>query len=647
MQRIIIIISLMLLGMAAKAQFSDTLRIEAADTLTVFAGDTMSIFGNVENFGIIQLKQGAVILFQGETWHNAINSQIFGNGKIIFKQENFAQKIYGGSFPNIAIANSKNVEIINQDITILDTLEFINGHIVLNNNNLEIGNGYNAGEIIGFNENSFIITNSNFADAKGFLIRKNLNLSLGEMPFPIGRKAGDYTPATIQQNNAQKDTVALRIALEQVLAQATTGNDLSAYTVKKTWQLQTSLPNSEKIIKFQHNADNEGNKYIRNYQYIASYTAQSPNLFGGALSINEWDKIPNPSGNSSAGTITTGSPIANAYVATRTFQNFQGNNVFLTKLTYENHAPYAADDINVAFQNTPFIGDVLTNDVDLDGDSIFISTIPFIQPQNGILTLLENGSYSYVPNQDFLGEDMFAYIVCDNATPSLCDTGYVHLYIIEPNDIQEIIAIDDYIAIKINTTVEINASENDLFPTGQPKTIPILLSAATEHGTSWVTPEGFVGYQPHMNFIGRDYINYYTCDASNNCDTAIIIVDIREKIVIKIDAPVALDDAYTTTLNKPIYANVSMNDLNIADSTYVFVNLNNPKHGTLNFKNNGYFTYMPTIGYVGTDFFVYQVCDANIPIKNCSKATVYFVIKGTICNKSKICTPVVIKRKGK
>lgn len=629
------------------AQSSDTLHIFLSDTLTVNKGDTMTIWGAVENEGIIKLEQGSVIQFLGTSWYNFPNSLIFGNGKVIFKHDNFTQKIYGGSFPNIAIANKQNVELINSDISILDTLEFITGHIILNNNDLKLGNNLNAGEIVGFNENNYIVTNSNINDSKGFLIRKNLSQSLGEIPFPIGRKIGDYTPLTIHQNSTQKDTIAARIILDQVLSKATTGDDMSDFAVNKTWQIKSALPNSQKHINIQHNANNEGNKYIRNYQYIATHTAQAPNIFGGALSINEWDKILNPNSNSSVGTITTGSPITDAFISSRTFQSFLSNNVFLTKMTYENHAPYAADDINISFQNTPFIGDVLTNDVDFDGDSIYIKTTPLINPKYGEVTLLENGSYSYVPKQNFLGEDMFSYIVCDNATPSLCDTGFVHIYITEPNGIQDIIAVDDYISIKYNTTVNINAIENDLFPSTEPKTNPILLSATTAHGSASVTPEGLIKYQPHLNFKGRDYIYYYICRPNNECDTAKITVDIHENIVIRIDAPIAVDDAYNTLLNKPIFANVNMNDLNIVDTAFIFKNLTNTKHGVLNFKKNGYFSYLPTIDYVGTDFFIYEVCDNQFSFQNCSKATVFFVIKGANCNKSKICTPVVIQRKSK
>ncbi len=630
------------------AQSSDTLRVSAPDTLTVFAGDTLTVFGSVKNAGTIHIKTGGVIQFFGESWTNESGANVIGDGRVIFRN-NLQQAIYAGndgySFPNIVIDNLKGVLLQQFDARIKDTIELVNGHILLNNNNLTLGNETNAGVILGFNENRFIVTNSDVSDAKGFFYRLNIEQSLGEIAFPIGKTVGDYTPAVVGQQSIQKDTIGLRIFVNDVLTEAQSGNSMAKITVGKTWQLKSSHPDIAKTIKLQHNQSSEGTYYRRNQQYIGEYVGTIPNFNGGAVSLNNWDRVEPTSANSSSGTITTGSPLANAFVGERNFSKLAGNSTFLTKMTSENHAPFATDDINIAFQNTPFIGDVLTNDVDIDGDSIFISTQPITEPQHGQLTLLENGSYSYVPDPDFLGEDTFSYLVCDNGVPSLCDTGHVTIYIISPTELTEIIAINDYVAIKFNTTVEINAIENDFFPAGQPKSFPHLITAVTAHGTAWVTATGTIGYQPQKDYIGRDEIFYYICDFNNNCDTAKITIDIRPFIVIKVDAPIAVDDAFQTTLNKPIHNSVYTNDLSIK-SNYIFANLSNPHHGTLDFKPNGAFSYFPTIGYIGTDLFTYQVCDDNLPV-NCSKATVYFVIRGAACTKSKVCTPVVIKRKVK
>jgi len=43
-------------------------------------------------------------------------------------------------------------------------------------------------------------------------------------------------------------------------------------------------------------------------------------------------------------------------------------------------------------------------------------------PQNGFLLLQDNACFTYTPNTDFIGEDLFCVVVC---SPSLCDTTYV------------------------------------------------------------------------------------------------------------------------------------------------------------------------------------------------------------------------------
>jgi len=60
---------------------------------------------------------------------------------------------------------------------------------------------------------------------------------------------------------------------------------------------------------------------------------------------------------------------------------------------------------------------------------------------NGTLTLVVNGSFSYVPNLNFVGTDTFTYQVCDSF--GLCDTAVVILTISEDYDRDGVIDADD------------------------------------------------------------------------------------------------------------------------------------------------------------------------------------------------------------
>ena len=41
------------------------------------------------------------------------------------------------------------------------------------------------------------------------------------------------------------------------------------------------------------------------------------------------------------------------------------------------------------------------------------------------MTLNADGSFTYTPDSGYFGEDTFNYTICDDGTPSLCDSAIV------------------------------------------------------------------------------------------------------------------------------------------------------------------------------------------------------------------------------
>ncbi|MBD2504400.1 cadherin-like domain-containing protein [Anabaena azotica] len=76
--------------------------------------------------------------------------------------------------------------------------------------------------------------------------------------------------------------------------------------------------------------------------------------------------------------------------------------------------PYAANDSFNINQNTSIIinsNTLLRNDADLDGDELSITAIT--QPKQGKLIQKNDGSYTYIPNEDYYGVDQFTYTIKD------------------------------------------------------------------------------------------------------------------------------------------------------------------------------------------------------------------------------------------
>ena len=90
--------------------------------------------------------------------------------------------------------------------------------------------------------------------------------------------------------------------------------------------------------------------------------------------------------------------------------------------------PLAIDDISETGANLPVNIDILANDYDNDG-TLNVGSVQIIStPSNGTVVVNSDGTVTYTPNFDFIGEDQFDYQVCDN--DGLCDTAVVDIDVI-------------------------------------------------------------------------------------------------------------------------------------------------------------------------------------------------------------------------
>lgn len=109
----------------------------------------------------------------------------------------------------------------------------------------------------------------------------------------------------------------------------------------------------------------------------------------------------------------------------------------LLYVTGTNQAPDASDD-SFVFADTLSSAslNVLLNDSDADGDSLFVSSIAPFDSTTGIgfCFTLPGGDVAFQRNGVACGTQQFIYIVCDG---SLCDTALVNISITCPENISE------------------------------------------------------------------------------------------------------------------------------------------------------------------------------------------------------------------
>lgn len=305
--------------------------------------------------------------------------------------------------------------------------------------------------------------------------------------------------------------------------------------------------------------------------------------------------------------------------------------VHLTVMPF-NVAPLAVDDINNAFVDQATSGNVLTNDIDADGDILTVNTVPVSGPSNGSLTLNADGTYTYTPNAGFIGTDVFTYEVCDNGEPGpLCDTAEVVIKVWTStlgNDAP--VANNDQAATFIDQAVSGNVLNNDFDPDSDPLLVNTTPVNGPLNGTLVLNADGTFTYTPNTGFEGEDSFTYEVCDNGSPalCDQATVTVRVsKDPNGSENDPPIANDDAFGTPEDKEITADLSPNDSDPNGDNLIYTTsaVEGPFHGTVSINANGTFSYTPDSAYYGSDYFSYEVCDNGTP-SLCAKATAYISV---------------------
>ncbi len=290
--------------------------------------------------------------------------------------------------------------------------------------------------------------------------------------------------------------------------------------------------------------------------------------------------------------------------------------------------PDAVNDADSTAINTPVEVDVLGNDDGGTGDLVPSTVRVTVDPAHGTATVdPATGKITYTPSENFWGEDVLTYEVCNDNLPQLCDTATVTITIPQPAAPE---ATDDADSTPFETPVEIDVLHNDT-PGGLPLNPgSVNVTDGPAHGTVTVDPAtGKITYTPADGFSGTDTFTYQVCDTGS--PATCVIADVTVVVAAEQHAgdPAASDDEAETKLDTPVEIDVLNNDTPGAtplDPASVKVT-HDPEHGTVTIDPaTGKITFTPTKGFSGEDTFTYEVCDTADPA-NCVSAVVTVVIK--------------------
>ncbi len=232
---------------------------------------------------------------------------------------------------------------------------------------------------------------------------------------------------------------------------------------------------------------------------------------------------------------------------------------------------------------------------DVTGLTYEVSTPPL----NGTITLEDDGTFTYTPNTDFIGNDTIYYQACDGI--GNCEINILVISVIPVNDAPT--ALDDSFAIQVDITLSSNVSSNDSDPDGDQLTFTLLDDVT--NGTLTFNPDGSFDYAGDPGYLGDDSFTYIACDPLNLCDTATVYIEVTNFN----GDPVAVQDNVTGDEDTIISGDASTNDSDPDGDPLTYTVTSGPSNGTVNMLPDGSFTYTPDPNFNGIDTIYYQVCD--------------------------------------
>ena len=263
--------------------------------------------------------------------------------------------------------------------------------------------------------------------------------------------------------------------------------------------------------------------------------------------------------------------------------------------------PVANNDQVTTPEDTPRTFDPTANDTDPNDDDLEVTAI-VTPPQHGTLTENPDGTFTYTPVPDYFGPDSAVYTVCDIG--DLCVNGNINITVTPVDDAPR--AKDDLTVTPEDVAVLIVVLSNDVDVDGEELTVS-RVTRAPDNGTFEIRADGTILYTPRLNFVGNDAFVYEACDATNQCASAAVIVNVTPVN----DAPVAGDDGVTTPTNTAVTVPVLTNDSDVdGDDLTIRRIVFQPQNGTTTITPTG-ITYTPANGTTGVDTFIYEVCDED------------------------------------
>ncbi|ELV7518558.1 tandem-95 repeat protein, partial [Photobacterium damselae] len=306
----------------------------------------------------------------------------------------------------------------------------------------------------------------------------------------------------------------------------------------------------------------------------------------GSVTINadgSWEYVPNPDFNGE-----------DSFTVVVDDGNGGTDTITVTvNVTPVNDAPIGEDVSAETQEDTAVTGQLTATDV--DGDNLTFK--PGSNPENGSVTINADGSWEYVPNPDFNGEDSFTVVVDDGNGGTDTITVIVNVTPVNDAPVGEDVSAEtqEETAVTGQLTATDVDGDNLTFKPGSDPT----------NGQVTVNPDGSWEYVPNTDFNGEDSFTVVVDDGNGGTDTITVTVNVTPVN----DAPVGENVTTETPEDTAVTGQLTATDVDGDNLT--FKPGSNPENGSVTINADGSWEYVPNTDFNGEDSFTVVVDDGN------------------------------------
>ncbi len=269
-----------------------------------------------------------------------------------------------------------------------------------------------------------------------------------------------------------------------------------------------------------------------------------------------------------------------------------------------NDAPVAGDDLFTTPEDTPILLDpavLLANDTDIDGDQLTFAG--FIGITNGRIDTQPDGTVLFTPAENFVGVAELRYQVRDDGV--LFAQGSVFIDVIEVNDSP--VAQPTNVSGDEDTLISGMLEATDV----DGDDLTFLIESGPANGVMALAADGAFTYTPEADFNGVDGFTFTVLDGQGGEATQAATITVNAVN----DAPVAVDDLFTTPEDTPILLDPAVllaNDTDVDGDQLTFAGFIGITNGRIDTQPDGTVLFTPAENFVGVAELRYQVRDDGV-----------------------------------